>query len=277
MTTVDLNCDLGESFGVYSYGSDSEMMPMITSANIACGAHGGDPAVMRGSVDLALTHGVAMGAHVGLPDRLGFGRREIPTTPQEVYDLCLYQVGALDAFIRVRGATMQHVKLHGALYMMANRDRDLAHAVCAAVTDLDPTLKVYALPHSHLHAAAIESDLSTVVEVFADRPYLDDEVQMYDRTAELIGGPQEVIARTLAQLSALDGADSRTVCVHSDTPNAPLLLSELRNALIDAGFSFRSPQPSNRPPAPVADRSAQTPRTLEPAVAASTINSERAS
>ncbi|MCR5978035.1 5-oxoprolinase subunit PxpA [Gordonia jinghuaiqii] len=248
MTVIDLNSDLGESFGVYTYGADPEMMPMITSANIACGAHGGDPAVMRTSVDLAYAHGVAIGAHVGLPDRLGFGRREIPTTPQEAHDLCVFQVGALEAFVRVRGSVLQHVKLHGSLYMMANRDRGLAEAVCAAVNQLDPSLILYVLPESALHAAATESGLSTMIEVFADRPYRNGSVQMYDRTAELIGGPDQVIARTLAQLSALDGADARTVCLHSDTPDAPVLLAELRSALVDAGYSFRPPRPTASPP-----------------------------
>lgn len=248
MTTVnaiDLNSDLGESFGVYTYGADAEMMPMITSANIACGAHGGDPAVMRRSVDLANAHGVAIGAHVGLPDRIGFGRREIPTTPQEAYDLCLYQVGALNSFVRARGGLMQHVKPHGSLYMMANRDRALADAVCAAILDLDPALLVYVLPDSELHAATLENGLSTVVEIFADRPYRSGAVQMYDRTAELVGGPEQVIERTFTQLAALDGAVARSVCLHSDTPGAPELLSALRSALTDAGHVFRPPTPSD--------------------------------
>lgn len=242
MTVIDLNADLGESFGVYTYGADDEMMPMITSANVACGAHGGDPAVMRRSVELAHAHGVAVGAHVGLPDRLGFGRREIPTTPQEAYDLCLYQVGALESFVRARGCVMQHLKLHGSLYMMANRDRGLAEAVCAAVSELDPALFIYVLPGSALHIAAVESGLSPVLEVFADRPYRDGVVQMYDRTIELIGGPEQVIARTLAQLDTLDESGATTVCLHSDTPGAPALLAALREALVAAGYTFGSPR-----------------------------------
>jgi len=242
VTAVDLNADLGESFGVYAYGADDEMMPMITSANIACGAHGGDPAVMRHSVDLARTHGVAIGAHVGLPDRLGFGRREIPTTPQEAYDLCLYQVGALQSFVRARGSVMQHLKLHGSLYMMANRDPGLAEAVCQAVADLDPALYIYVLPGSALRTAAVECGIAPVIEVFADRPYHNGIVQMYDRTTELIGGPDEVIARTLSQLETLDESDTRSVCLHSDTPGAPALLAALRHALVDAGYTFRSPR-----------------------------------
>jgi len=269
VTVIDLNADLGESFGVYSYGADAEMMPMITSANIACGAHGGDPAVMRRSVDLALAHRVAVGAHVGLPDRLGFGRREIPTTPQEAYDLCLYQVGALGSFVRARGCVMQHLKLHGSLYMMANRDRGLAEAVCAAMTAVDPALFIYVLPDSELHVAAIKAGLSPVIEVFADRPYRRGAVQMYDRTTELIGGPDQVISRTLSQLATLDGSDVRTVCLHGDTPGAPALLAALRNALTDAGYTFRSPGTTT--PASMTTR--------EPILAATaaTTNSESAS
>jgi len=245
VTVIDLNADLGESFGVYTYGADAEMMPLITSANIACGGHGGDPAVMRTSVALAHAHDVAVGAHVGLPDRLGFGRREIPTTAQEAYDLCLYQVGALDGFLRAQGTAMQHLKLHGSLYMMANRDRDLAEAVCAAVTALDPALLIYVLPGSALHTTAVETGLTPVIEIFADRPYRDGVVQMYDRTAELIGGPDQVVTRTLSQLAAISettGTDVHlTVCVHSDTPGAPALLAAVRSALTAEGHTFRSP------------------------------------
>ncbi|MBU8813111.1 5-oxoprolinase subunit PxpA [Mycolicibacterium goodii] len=242
MTVIDLNADLGESFGVYTYGADSEMMTLITSANIACGAHGGDAAVMRGSVARAHKHNVAIGAHVGLADRMGFGRREIPTAPQEAYDLCLYQVGALKSFVHAQDCTMQHLKLHGSLYMMANRDRDLAEAVCAAVTDLDPALLLYVLPDSELHAAAVATGLTPVIEIFADRPYRDGVVQMYDRTAELIGGPEHVIARTLSQLGAYADTDvHRTVCIHSDTPGAPILLAAVRDALTAEGYTFRSP------------------------------------
>ncbi|GAC70405.1 5-oxoprolinase subunit PxpA [Gordonia soli] len=244
MSIVDLNCDLGESFGVYTHGADGQMMPMITSANIACGAHGGDPAVMRRSVELASSHGVAIGAHVGLPDRIGFGRREIPTTPQEAYDLCLYQVGALDAYVRARGLTMQHLKLHGALYMMANRDPDLAEAVCSAVNDLGRTLLLYVLPGSALHAAALDVGITAVGEIFADRPYLSGAVQMYERTAELIGSIDTIITRTVHQLAESDHGQLQSVCVHSDTPDAPVILAALRPALIEAGHSFSAPASS---------------------------------
>lgn len=238
---LDINCDLGESFGVYTYGADTEMMPLITSANIACGAHGGDPAVMRESVDLALSHGVSIGAHVGLEDRQGFGRREIPTTAAQVYDLCLYQIGALDAFVRAAGATMAHLKPHGALYMMANRDPDLADAVRRAVISWNPELLLYALPESELHRCATAAGIRVVPEVFADRPYDGTEVRMYDRGPDLIGGADDVIVRTLAQLDGPYREHIRTVCLHSDTVGAPMLLRALRTALTDAGFIFAAP------------------------------------
>lgn len=248
VAVLDLNCDLGESYGAYVHGADDEMMPMITSANIACGAHGGEPAVMRRSVDRAIDHGVAIGAHVGLPDRLGFGRREIPTSGQEVYDLCLYQIGALDSFVRVRGRVLQHVKLHGALYMMANRDRVLAEAACAAIAALSPSLLVYVLPGSHLHSEAMAAGLTTVAEIFADRPYRDGHVQMYDRSPGLVGGPDQVVARSLRELDRAHGSGGLSLCVHSDTPGAPALLRAIRAALLRAGYSFQSPTPSTPVP-----------------------------
>ncbi|MEV0074183.1 MULTISPECIES: LamB/YcsF family protein [unclassified Amycolatopsis] len=242
---LDLNCDLGESYGVYSYGADAEMMPLITSANIACGAHAGDPATMRRSVRAALDHDVAMGAHVGLPDRWGFGRREIPTSAGELYDLCLAQLGALDAFVRAAGARLRHLKLHGSLYVMANRDPDLAASTCQAVLDFDSSLAVYALPGSALAKATGAAGLRLVGEYFADRPYAGTEVQMYRRSTEDPGTPEQAAARTLAALtgpefSALGGIG--TVCVHSDTVDAPRYLRVLRQHLATAGFSPRAPE-----------------------------------
>lgn len=239
---IDINCDLGESFGVYVYGSDPEMMPLITSANIACGAHGGDPTVMRTSVELALAHDVAIGAHVGLDDRNGFGRREIPTTPQQAYDLCLYQIGALDAFLRVVGARMQHVKLHGALYMMANNEHELAEGVCRAVSAWDPGLLLYVLPGSELQRCAEEHGLRAVTELFADRPYIGHDVRMYKRSADLIGDTAAVVGRTLALLAQFGRSAIGSVCLHSDTPGAPEMLRALRFALSDEGCSFAPPR-----------------------------------
>ena len=234
--SVDLNGDLGESWGVYRYGADADLMPLLTSANVACGAHAGDPRTMRESVALAVEHGVAVGAHVGLADREGFGRRLIPTSAQEVHDLCLYQLGALDGFLRAAGAAMAHLKLHGALYVMANADEELADAVCSAVHEFDPGLLVTALPSSALAARAADAGLQVVPEFFADRPYRDGRVRMFDWSLEEVGSPADAADRTVAALAEPGrGADLGTVCVHSDTPGAPALLSAVRQRLLDEG------------------------------------------
>lgn len=245
MRGVDINCDLGESFGVYTYGADAEMMPLITSANVACGGHAGDPGTMRSSVGQAIAHGVAIGAHVGLADRWGFGRREIPTTGPELYELTLAQMGALDAFVRVAGAQLRHLKLHGSLYMMANRDPGLAEAACHAVLDYDSSLAVYALPQSALSAAAARAGLDVVREYFADRSYDGTEVHMYRRSAADIGTPDEAAARTVSALgdpafTNVGGIDS--ICVHSDTPDAPRYLRAVLKRLDSAGVTIRPPR-----------------------------------
>lgn len=238
---LDLNADLGESFGVYRYGADEALMPLLTSANVACGAHAGEPRTMRESVELAGRHGVAVGAHVGLADRAGFGRRMIPVTPGEVRDLCLAQMGALSGFLRAAGLPMAHLKLHGALYMMANADPALAEATTAAVSDFDPGLAVFALPGSALGAAAAEAGLRVVEEYFADRPYRGAEVQMFGWTPEQVGTPDDAAARALALLSEPTFAGVGTVCVHSDTPGAPAVLEAVRGRLLAAGCTLAAP------------------------------------
>jgi UPF0271 protein len=227
----DLNADLGESFGLYRYGVDDELMPFITSANVACGFHAGDPATLRAAVRSACASGVRVGAHVGLPDRLGFGRREISISPQDAYDYTLYQLGALDAFVRTEGSRMTHIKPHGALYMMASRDGVLADAIVTAAKDFDPALEVYALPGSALEAAAIDRGLPAVPEFFADRPYQGTEVQMFGWTYEQIGGPADVARRVRAMAESPDFAQIKTICVHSDTRGAVDLLRAVRGAL----------------------------------------------
>src|SRR5262245_35268794 len=174
MTHVDLNCDMGESFGAYRIGADEEVMPYVTSANIACGFHGGDPRVMRETISRAADHGVAIGAHPGFHDLDGFGRRNIDVTPQEAYDLVVYQVGALLAFAMAARVPMQHVKAHGALYNMAAARPDLAAAIARAVRDVDPTLVLFGLPGSHLVSAGLAEGLSVANEAFADRGYMSD-------------------------------------------------------------------------------------------------------
>ncbi|MBX4160945.1 MULTISPECIES: 5-oxoprolinase subunit PxpA [Priestia] len=171
MTTVDLNCDLGESFGNYKLGNDKEILRYVTSANIACGFHAGDPSVMRETVKLALSENVAIGAHPGLQDLAGFGRRYMKITPREAYDLMVYQMGALSAFIRAEGGILHHVKPHGALYNMAAGDRDIAKAVAEAVYNVSEEAILYGLAGSESIKAGNEMGLRTSQEVFADRTY----------------------------------------------------------------------------------------------------------
>ncbi|HEX9228543.1 MAG TPA: 5-oxoprolinase subunit PxpA, partial [Arthrobacter sp.] len=174
--SLDLNADLAESFAVYGYGADSEIMPLITSANVACGFHAGDPRVIQQAVELAAAHDVRIGAHVGLPDRLGFGRRVMDISPEDAYAYTLYQIGALDGFLRPHGITMTHVKPHGALYMMVSSDALLADSVAAAIAAFDQRLFVYALPASQLATAAGRRGLAVIPEFFADRPYTGTDV-----------------------------------------------------------------------------------------------------
>src|SRR5690349_1062606 len=171
---VDLNCDMGESFGAYHIGADDEVFPFITSANVACGFHGGDPTVMRTTLAKAREHGVAVGAHPGFPDLIGFGRRNMDVSPSDIYDLVVYQVGALMGFARAAGVELQHVKAHGALYNMAAAKQELAAAIARAVRDIDRQLILFGLPGSHLISEGESAGLATAGEVFADRNYMSD-------------------------------------------------------------------------------------------------------
>lgn len=174
MFQVDLNCDLGESFGRYKLGEQEEILKYVTSANIACGFHGGDPSVMRETVKMAIANGVKIGAHPGLPDLNGFGRREMAITPQEGYDMVVYQIGALQGFLMTFNEKMQHVKPHGALYNMAAKDPKLAEAIAQAVYDVSPSLILFGLSGSELTKAGEKIGLRTAHEVFADRTYQAD-------------------------------------------------------------------------------------------------------
>src|SRR5438477_1412945 len=174
MKRIDLNCDMGESYGAWKMGADAEVMPHISSANIACGFHGGDPATIRKTVRLALDHGVAIGAHPSLPDLQGFGRRVMKISPQEMYDLVVYQAGAVEAFARAAGAKLHHVKCHGALYNMAATDEALSDAMVRAAKDLGAGVVLYALSNSIMMKTAKSKGIPVAGEVFADRGYSDD-------------------------------------------------------------------------------------------------------
>lgn len=239
--SIDLNCDLGESYGAYRLGQDEVLMPYITSVNIACGFHAGDPAVIRETVSLCLRHSVKIGAHPGLPDLQGFGRRRLDISPGEAYELTLYQLGALEAFLRPAGQRLHHVKPHGALYNMAAADKALADSIAGAVRDFDPRLLLYGLSGSLLIQAGREQGLTTVSEVFADRAYLPNGT-LAPRTApgSVLATKEAAVAQALGlavkgEVTAMDGTRvklvAQTVCIHGDHPRAAALAASLRRAL----------------------------------------------
>jgi 5-oxoprolinase (ATP-hydrolysing) subunit A len=237
MKTIDLNCDMGESYGAWKMGADEEVMPHITSANVACGFHAGDPGVMRATVELARDHGVAVGAHPGFADLAGFGRREMHLSPREVEDLVAYQIGALAAIAAGRGVRLQHVKAHGALYNMAARDEVLADAIARAVVSVDRSLVLVGLRESALIAAGSRAGLRTAAEAFADRAYRPDG-SLLPRTepGAVIHDPDRVVAR----VPDLAGPGVDTICVHGDTPGAAALAGRVRAALEAAGVTVSS-------------------------------------
>jgi 5-oxoprolinase (ATP-hydrolysing) subunit A len=247
MTTIDLNCDMGESFGAYTIGADDAVMPSITSANVACGYHGGDPGVMRRTVRLARDAGVRVGAHPGFPDLMGFGRREMRMAPQDLEDMVVYQIGALGAIARSEGVALSHVKAHGALYNMAVTDKALASAIARAVMAVDPALIFFALPGSELARAANGLGLQVALEGFADRSYEPDgSLTPRSRAGAVIHDVDAVVERALRMatdgvVTASDGSrlDMRvdTICTHGDTPGAQALTRALRTSLERAGVT----------------------------------------
>ena len=248
---IDLNGDVGESFGAYEIGHDAALIPILTSANIACGFHAGDPGVMRATVALARQHGTAVGAHPGFPDLVGFGRREMNATPREVEDLVAYQIGALAAIAAAQGVRLAHVKPHGALYNMAARDLDLADAIARAIAAVDPSLALFGLPGSQSLEAAQRHKVRAVSEAFADRAYRrDGSLVPRNEPGAVIDDEQIVVTRAVAiarerMVVAADGTrvplDVQTICVHGDTPGAAVLASRIRKALNDAGIQVRAP------------------------------------
>jgi 5-oxoprolinase (ATP-hydrolysing) subunit A len=244
---IDLNSDLGESFGPWPMGQDAALMDSISSANVACGFHAGDPGAMRATITVALEKRVAIGAHPGFQDLIGFGRREMKATPREVEDLVLYQVAALAGMAAAQGARLQHVKAHGALYNMACRDRALADAVARAVAALDPSLILFGLPHSELIRAGRDAGLDVAAEVFADRAYdPDGSLTSRNKPGSVIHDTATVVARAIAmvrdkEVMAVDGStitlQADTICLHGDTPGAAALAHEVRRGLESAGIT----------------------------------------
>ena len=243
---IDLNGDVGESFGSYTMGDDEAMLRHVTSANVACGFHGGDPSVMRRTVGLAVAHGVAVGAHPGFADLVGFGRREIQMEGRELEDIVAYQLGALAGVAAAEQVRLQHVKPHGALYNMAARDRALADAVARAVVAVDATLILFGLAGSCLIGAGAAVGLRTAAEVFADRAYrADGSLVPRSQPGSVIDDPEEVIERALrivqdGTVGAISGEAielrGETICLHGDTPGAGGLAARLRSGLEGAGI-----------------------------------------
>ena len=223
---IDLNCDLGESFGRYVLGEDAAMMKLVTSANVACGFHAGDPAVMAHTVALAKAHGVALGAHPGYPDLQGFGRREMRMSPQEAAQIVLYQIGALAGFARQAGLTLRHVKPHGALYNQAAQDPELAMVIAQAVFDFDPRLILVGLAGSELIRQGVAVGLQVANEGFPDRAYLPDGALMpRGQEGAVITAPESVARNALRLVREgvmVNGDQVRvdTLCLHGDNPEA---------------------------------------------------------
>lgn len=248
--TVDLNADAGESYGAFRYGHDQEIFPLITSVNLACGFHGGSPSRMREAVALAKAHGVAVGAHPGFPDLVGFGRREMAVSPEEVYADVLYQIGALHAFLRAEGLRLHHVKPHGALYLKACQDRETARAIAEAVRAFDPEVPLVVLPGTVYEEEARRAGLRVVLEAFPERAYLKNG-QLAPRflPGSWITDPEEAARRALrmvleGRVEALDGGEvevkAETLCIHGDNPRGPEVAQAVRRVLEEAGVEIRA-------------------------------------
>ncbi|WP_458413219.1 LamB/YcsF family protein [Schinkia sp. CFF1] len=241
MFRVDLNCDLGESFGRFKLGEQEEILKYVTSANVACGFHSGDPTVMRETVKLAIANGVKIGAHPGLPDLNGFGRREMAITPQEGYDMVVYQIGALQGFLATFNETMQHVKPHGALYNMAAKNPKLAEAIAQAVYDVSPSLILFGLAGSELTKAGERVGLRTAHEVFADRTYQSDGTLTSRRQNDALITDHEQSAAQVVRMVTEGKVISQqnidvllradTVCIHGDGAHAVLFAKYLNETL----------------------------------------------
>lgn len=254
ITVIDLNSDVGESFGNYTLGMDDQVVPLISSANIACGFHAGDPAVMRRTVALALAHGVGLGAHPGLPDLVGFGRRTMDVSLEEVRDFTAYQIGALQATAALQGARLQHVKPHGALYNMAVRNPAIWDAVAEVIAGIDPQLILFVLAgpdRPDLEAIGRRRGVRIAFEFFADRAYNRDGSLVSRKLPGAVIHDHEAVAAKIlkyvqtGKVTAVDGVDielrAETICVHGDNPQALALVKRIRETLDAAGVAIKAP------------------------------------
>lgn len=248
---VDLNSDLGESFGSYKIGNDEEVLKHITSANIACGYHAGDHNVIHKTVQLAARYNVGIGAHPGLPDLMGFGRRWMDVSTEDIYNMVVYQINAVKGFAQLYQQNLQHVKPHGALFNKASKDKEIALAIAKAVRDTDPTLILYGLSHSELISEGEKIGLQVANEVFADRTYQPDGTltPRSDPNA-IIHDPAKAMAQVLQMVlegtvTAIDGSEipiqADTICVHGDEPQAVFFVQQLKKLLSDNGIIVKKP------------------------------------
>ena len=253
MNRIDLNSDLGESYGAFKVGNDVNIIPLITSANVACGYHAGDHNVMRKTVLKAKESNVAIGAHPGFNDLFGFGRRILPATPEDVYNMVIYQVGALQTFCRISDVKMQHVKPHGALYNIAAKDQGTAEAICKAIYDVDPSLIIFGLSGSFLISEGEKIGLKVAQEVFADRNYMPDgSLTPRSMKNAVIHDADLAVKRVIQMITeqtveAVDGTvipiKADTVCVHGDEPSALLFVQNLVKELANHNITI---QPTGR-------------------------------
>ncbi|HET9171282.1 MAG TPA: 5-oxoprolinase subunit PxpA [Actinospica sp.] len=254
MTTIDLNCDLGEGFGAWTMGDDEALLTVVTSANVACGFHAGDPGIMRRVCDVAVENGVRIGAHIGYRDLVGFGRRRIEIAPNDLVNDVVYQIAALDGFARIAGGRVSYVKPHGALYNTIATEPVYARALAEAVLRYDPSLRVLGLAGSvGLHDIA-DTGVTTVAEAFADRAYTADGHLVPRGTQGAVIHDVHAVAARCAQLAktgeieSIDGAkvpiSAQTICVHGDTPGAAVIARHVRETLEAEGVTVESFVPS---------------------------------
>ncbi len=263
MTEIDLNSDMGESFGNYTMGNDEEVMKYITTANVACGFHAGDPRVMRKTVELAKKNGVAVGAHPGFPDLMGFGRRVMRISDDDAWSYTIYQVGALKAFVEATGLVLHHVKPHGALYSVLTTDEQLSRVICEAILKVDPNLLVYfPAPLSQAFPrVAKEMGLRVIGEINADTDYTPDGAVVVQREKHIMDPDvaRQKVRKFITEgtVTAINGEDIRmeaeSICVHGDTPNAIDVLKAVRDELKSANISIT---PFKKPSSQVTSKSA---------------------
>jgi UPF0271 protein len=252
MQQIDINCDMGESYGAGLVGNDDVLMPLVSSANIACGFHGGDPSVMHRTVTLAIKHGVSIGAHPSYPDLQGFGRRNMHLSAQEIYDLILYQTGALESFVRAGGASLHHVKPHGALYNQAAKDPEIAASIVHAMYYFNKDLYLYGPPGSALEKAALGLGIAYCAESFADRTYqADGSLTPRTEPGALIRDVLQALHQVhlIAEQQVVKTAEgsmipmpARTICIHGDGLHAKEFATAIRKSLTEKGIRIQSPQ-----------------------------------